>query len=74
MMKTPAVLCASIVAMAVFIPASEMAFAATSKSNVYKAIDPKDKDAVSACKKDGGKVGKDLGGHDACVITLPDSK
>ena len=35
-------------------------------------VNPKDKNAVMACKKDGGKVGKDLGGHDACVIPLPD--
>ena len=71
-MKTASVLCASLVAMAVLIPASQGAFAAASRSNIYKSIDPKDKKAVIACKKDGGKVGKDLGGHDACVIPLPD--
>lgn len=70
-MKTPYVLCASIVAMAVLIPAGEGAFAAQKRAYVYKSIDPKDKDAVKACKKDGGKVGKDLGNHDACVIPLP---
>jgi hypothetical protein len=71
-MKTASVLCALLVALAVLMPASEGAFAAASRSNIYKSINPKDKNAVMACKKDGGKVGKDLGGHDACVIPLPD--
>jgi len=70
-MKTPSVLCASIVALAVLIPAGEGAFAAQKRAYVYKSIDPKNPDAVKACKKDGGKIGKDLGNHDACVIPLP---
>ena len=70
-MKTPSVLCVSIVALAVLIPTGEGAFAAQKRAYVYKSIDPKNKDAVKACKKDGGKVGKDLGNHDACVIPLP---
>jgi hypothetical protein len=71
MMKMPSVLCASIVALAVLIPVGEGAFAAQKRAYVYKSIDPKNQDAVKACKKDGGKVGKDLGNHDACVIPLP---
>jgi hypothetical protein len=59
------------VALAIVIPAGEGAFAAQKRAYVYKSIDPKNKDAVKACKKDGGKVGKDLGNHDACVIPLP---
>ena len=70
-MKTSSVLCASLLALAVLIPAGEAAFAAQKRAYVYKSIDPKNQDAVKACKKDGGKVGKDLGNHDACVIPLP---
>jgi hypothetical protein len=70
-MKTSAISCAFIAVLAVVIPVSEGAFAAVKRAYVYKSIDPKDKDAVTACKKNGGKVGKDLGGHDACVIPLP---
>ena len=70
-MKTSSVLYASIVALAVLIPAGEGAFAAQKRAYVYKSIDPNNKDAVKACKKDGGKVGKDLGNKDACVIPLP---
>jgi ABC-type sugar transport system substrate-binding protein len=71
MMKTSAILCACIAALATAVPAGEAAFAAQKRAYVYKSIDPKDKDAVAACKKNGGKVGKDLGNHDACVIPLP---
>jgi hypothetical protein len=70
-MKTSSILCASIVTLAVLIPAGEGALAAQKRAYVYKSIDPKDKDAVAVCKKNGGKVGKDLGNHDACVIPLP---
>jgi ABC-type sugar transport system substrate-binding protein len=71
MMKTSAILCACIAALATAVPAGEAAFAAQKRAYVYKSIDPKNQDAVKACKKDGGKVGKDLGNHDACVIPLP---
>ena len=73
-MKPSSVLCAIIVAFAVLTLTGQGAFAITSQSNIYKRIDPKDKDAVKACKKDGGKVGKDTGGHDSCVIPLPPDK
>ena len=74
MMRPSSVLCALIVALAVLTLTGERAFAITSQSNIYKPLDPKNKDAVKACKKDGGKVGKDTGNHDACVIPLPPDK
>jgi hypothetical protein len=70
-MKTPSVLCASIVALAALALTSDGAFASinlnSSRSNIYKAINPSDQNAVSACTKGGGTVGKDPKGHDACV-------
>ena len=70
-MKTSSVLCASIVAVAALALTSDGAFASinlnSSRSNVYKAINPSDQSAVSACTKGGGTVGKDPKGHDACI-------
>ncbi len=70
-MKRSALLCAAIVAWAALTLATGGAFAATnlnsSKSNIYKAINPKDSNAVSACTKGGGTVGKDPKGKDACI-------
>ena len=69
-MKTSSVLCASIVVLAALTLATDGAFAATnlnsSRSNIYKAINPNDQNAVSACTKGGGTVGKNPKGQDAC--------
>jgi hypothetical protein len=70
-MKTSSVLCASLVALAALALTSDGAFASinlnSSRSNIYKAINPSDQNAVNACTKGGGTVGKDPKGHDACV-------
>jgi hypothetical protein len=70
-MKTSSVLCASIVTLAALALATDGAFASialnSSRSNVYKIINPNDQNAVSACIKGGGTVAKDPQGHDACV-------
>jgi hypothetical protein len=39
----------------------------SSRSNIYKVINPSDQNAVNACTKGGGTVGKDPSGKDACV-------
>jgi hypothetical protein len=70
-MKISSVLCVSFVTLAALTLTTTGAFAAvnlnSSKSNIYKAINPNDQNAVSACTKGGGTVGKDPQGHDACV-------
>jgi hypothetical protein len=70
-MKTSFVLCAAIVVLAALTLATGGAFAATnlnsSRSNIYKTINPNDAAAVAACKKGGGTVGKDDKGKDACI-------
>jgi hypothetical protein len=74
-MRLTSTLCAAIVTLAAFALAADGAFAAinlnSSKSNIYKAIDPKDPKAVQACKDGGGTVGKDPKGHDACITPAP---
>ena len=70
-MKTSSVLCASLVALAALALTSDDAFASinlnSSRSNIYKAINPSDQNAVNAYTKGGETVGKDPKGHDACV-------
>jgi hypothetical protein len=70
-MKTSSVLCVSIMALAALTLTTDGAFAATnlnsSRSNIYKVINLNDQNAVNACTKGGGKVGKDPKGHDACI-------
>ena len=61
-MKTSSVLCASLVALAALALTSDGAFASinlnSSRSNIYKAINPSDQNAVNAYTKGGGTVGK----------------
>jgi hypothetical protein len=75
-MKLSTVFCASFVALATLTLATDGAFASinlnSSRSNIYKAINPNDQNAVSACTKGGGTVGKDPKGHSACIT--PKSK
>ncbi len=77
-MKISSILCASIVALAALALATDGAFANSnlnsSRSNIYRAINTSDAAAVSACKKDGGTVGRDPDGHDACVTPKPAEK
>lgn len=74
-MKTSSALCALIVALTL---TTNGAFAVaslnTSRSNIYKIINPKDQNAVSACTKAGGKVGKDPKGRPACVTQAPETR
>jgi hypothetical protein len=46
----------------------------TSRSNIYKSINASDQNAVAACKKGGGTVGKDLQGKDSCITCPPRQK
>ncbi|MFI4960441.1 MAG: hypothetical protein ACHP82_03190 [Hyphomicrobiales bacterium] len=70
-MKTSSVLCTSIVALVALALTTDGAFASinlnSSRSNIYKAINPNDQNAISACTKGGGTVGKDPKGHDTCI-------
>ncbi len=72
-MKPSSVLCASVVALAALALTSVGTSAATnlntSRSNIYRTINPSDPKAVQACTSGGGKVGKDPNGHDACITT-----
>ncbi len=77
-MKTSTVLCASIVVLATLALTTDGAFAATnlnsSKSNIYKPINPKDPNAVKACTKSGGTVGKNPKGQNACITPAAKNK
>jgi hypothetical protein len=77
-MQISAVLCASIVALAVLTPTTDAAFAAinlnASRSNIYKSINPNNQSAVDACTKGGGTIGKDPKGRDACITPVPAKK
>ncbi len=77
-MKISAILCALIVAVAALALTSDGAFAVTSlntsRSNIYKAINASDPDAVKACTKAGGTVGKDPKGKDACITAAKSKK
>jgi len=76
-MKTSSVLCASIVALAILAPTGGV-FASialnSSRSNIYKTINPKDQNAINACTKGGGTVGKDPKGRAACITPAPATK
>jgi hypothetical protein len=39
----------------------------SSRSNIYKTINPSDQNAINACTGGGGTVGKDPKGQDACI-------
>ena len=76
-MKLSTAFCASIVALAALTLTADAAFAAAitvngTKSNTFKAINANDPNAVQACTKGGGAVGKDPKGHDARIT--PKSK
>ena len=77
-MKSSPVLCASIVALAASALTTDGAFAAknlnSSRSNIYKSINPGNQSAVDACTKGGGTVGKDPKGKDACITPAPAGK
>jgi hypothetical protein len=77
-MKTLSVLCASIVAWAALTLTTDGAVAAinlnSSRSNMYKSINPNDQNAVNACTKGGGTVGKNPKGKDACITPVPATK
>jgi hypothetical protein len=77
-MKTSSVLCASTVAFAILTLTTGGVFASialnSSRSNIYKTINPKDQNAVNACTKGGGTVGKDPKGRAACVTPAPKKK
>jgi hypothetical protein len=77
-MKTSSLLRASIVALAALTLATDGVFASialnSSRSNIYKAINPNDQNAVKACTKGGGTVGKDPKGQDACITRATKSK
>jgi hypothetical protein len=77
-MKTSTALCAFIAALASLTLTTDGAFASialnSSRSNIYKPINPKDPNAVKACTKGGGTLGKDLKGHDACITPAPATK
>ena len=70
-MKTSYVLCASLVALAALALTSDGAFASinlnSSRSNIYKAINPSDQNAVNAYTKGGGTVVKNSKGQDVCI-------
>ncbi len=77
-MKISSIFCASIVSLAAAL-ASNAAFAATtikgSKSNgSEKAINANDPNAVSACTKGGGTVGKDPKGQAVCFTPVAAAK
>jgi hypothetical protein len=46
----------------------------SSRSNIYKSINPNNQSAVDACTKGGGTVGKDPKGKDACITPVPPTK
>jgi hypothetical protein len=46
----------------------------SSRSNIYKAINPNDPNAVNACTTGGGRVGKDPNGRAACITPAPAAK
>lgn len=77
-MTTSSVLCASVVALAAITLTINGALAVaslnTSRSNIYKAINPNDPNAVNACTKGGGTVGKNPKGQAACITPAPKSK
>ena len=70
-MKRTAVLLASCVTLVGLALTADGALAAialnSSRSNIYKPIDPHNPGAVKACTDSGGKVGKDPKGEDACI-------
>jgi hypothetical protein len=77
-MKPSTVLYAFVVGLAALTLTSDGAFAAlnlnTSRSNIYKSINPNDQNAVNACTKGGGTVGKNPKGKDACITPVPATK
>jgi hypothetical protein len=77
-MRLLSVLCASFVALAAFALTTDGAFASinlnSSRSNIYKSINPNDQNAVKACTKGGGTVGKNPKGQDACITPAPATK
>lgn len=77
-MKISSILCASIVILTASTLTTNGAFAVaslnTSRSNIYKAINASDPEAVKACTKAGGTVGKDPKGKDACITAAKSKK
>jgi hypothetical protein len=77
-MKSSSVLCALVAVSAALALTTDGALAAinlnSSRSNIYKSINPSNQSAVDACTKGGGTVGKDPKGKDACITPAPATK
>jgi hypothetical protein len=65
------------VAVAALVLTTDSAFASinlnSSRSNVYRTVNPRDPKAVQTCKASGGTIATDPNGRPACVTSDPNA-